>query len=202
MDKRFTAKGLSTRDRIVKAARQRLVDGGFEALVMRELADSLGMKLGNLQYYFRTRDDLILEVIEAEAVIDVQAIADNLERYESPAAAFHAIVGDLVARWRGHSGVLFSLLGNLASHSDPFRQLYRRIYLRFYDALESLLNEMNPALTDEEVTLRVRLITALVDGSSMQIRVGGVKAYLDRVQQEAMGIAVGGRGEAASARGA
>ena len=189
MDKRLTAKGHSTRDRIVKAARKRLVEGGYEAFVMRELAEILDIKLGNLQYYFRTRDDLILEVIEAEASLDLQAIADHLDHHDSPAAAFQAVVGDLVARWRGQSGVLFSLLSSLTTHSEPFRQLYRRIYLRFYEALESLLREMNPALPDEEVTTRVRLITALIDGSSMQIRVGSGKTYLDRVQQEARFIA-------------
>ncbi len=189
MSSRLTAKGVSTRDRIVKAARQRLVDGGLEALVMRELAERLGIKLGNLQYYFRTRDDLILQVIEAEAARDLAAISGNLDCFDQPEEAFNAIVSDLVERWRGQSGVLFSLLGFLAAHNEPFRQLYRQIYLRFYEALESVLKGMNPELADEEITARVRLITALIDGSSMQIRVGSVNAYLGRIQQQAMDIA-------------
>ena len=196
MKQPLTAKGHSTRERIEKAARQRLVEGGLDALVMRELADSLDIKLGNLQYYFKTRDDLILQVIETEAIADVQTITDHLIHHDDPEQAFKAVVGDLVARWRGQSGFLFQLLGGLAAHSEPFRQLYRQIYLRFYEALESPLKEMNPALSENEVRLRVRLITALIDGSSMQIKVGSISAYLDRVQQEAMVIASAERGEA------
>jgi AcrR family transcriptional regulator len=189
MKQHLTAKGHSTRERIEKAARQRLIEGGLEALVMRELAESLDIKLGNLQYYFRTRDDLILQVIETEAARDVQTITEHLNRHDAPEEAFKAVAGDLVARWRGQSGFLFQLLGSLAAHSKPFQQLYQRIYLRFYEALESPLMEMNPTLSDEELRLRVRLITALIDGSSMQIKVGTMSAYLDRVQQEALVIA-------------
>ena len=191
MSTRLTPKGMSTKDRIVKVARQRLIEGGLDALVMREVADSLDIKLGNLQYYFKTRDDLILEIMETEAVRDVATIAQSRERFNDPSEALAAVVADLVARWRGRSGVLWSLLGLLAAHDDRFRQLYRHIYLRFYEVLESVLKDLNPALTQEEITSRVRLITALIDGSSMQIRVGNVNAYLDRVQQEAITLACG-----------
>ena len=190
MNTRLTAKGQDTRDRILAAARDKLVSSGPEALVMRELADALEIKLGNLQYYFRTRDELLLAVMEREAVRDVEAIEQRMDQFQEPADAFNAIVADLVARWRGRSGVLFSLLGNLASHSPPFRQLYRQIYLRFYLVLESLLQKMAPALPAEEIAVRVRLITALIDGSSMQIQVGSVNAYLGRVQAEAIAIAM------------
>jgi AcrR family transcriptional regulator len=191
MSARLTPKGISTKDRIVKVARNRLVEGGLDALVMREVADSLDIKLGNLQYYFKTRDDLILEIMEKEAVRDVATISQSRERFDDPSEALAAVVADLVARWRGRSGVLWLLLGLLAGHEDRFRQLYRHIYLRFYEVLESVLKDLNPALAEEEITSRVRLITALIDGSSMQIRVGDVNAYLDRVQQEAITLASG-----------
>ncbi len=189
MSARLTPKGVSTKERIVKSARQRLVEGGLDALVMRELAESLDIKLGNLQYYFKTRDDLILEVMEVEAVRDVAAINQALEQSAEPSTALAAVVADLVARWRGKSGILWSLLGLLAAHDDRFRQLYRQIYLRFYEVLETILEALNPALPSHEVTVRARLITALIDGSSMQIRVGNVNAYLERVQREAIAIA-------------
>ena len=189
MNKLLTTKGQLTSDRIAAAARNKLVEDGFDALVMRELAEALQMKLGNLHYYYATKDDLVLSVLEAEAQIDLEAIAEGITQHNDAETAFRAIVGNLVARWRGQSGMLFLALNNLAAHNEMYRQLYNRIYLRFYDALEGLLKEMNPALTGEEISLRVRLITALIDGSSMQIRVGKKHAYLERVRQQAMNIA-------------
>lgn len=49
---------------------------------------------------------------------------------------------------------------------------------------------MNHKLDEEEVRLRVRLVTALVDGSPMQIRVGELQTFLDRVQDQAEQIAL------------
>ena len=127
-----------------------LVEQGYEAFVMRELAESLGMKLGNLQYYFKTRESLVFHVIELEAAKDVQVIESHLQAGGSPMAAFSAVVNDLVTRWRGSTGVLFSTLTALSMHNTSFRQLYIDIYSRFYAALEKLVREVNPALSDEE----------------------------------------------------
>ena len=188
-EKTLTTKGLSTRNRILQAARKQLVEGGYESFVMRELAGSLGIKLGNLQYYFKTREQLILQVIETEAAKDVLTFEQHKQEGKPANEAFRSIVQDLVTRWRGNSGVISSTLVTLALHNKPFKQLYRSIYAKFYSALEGPLLEMNPGLSDDETALRVRLITALIDGSSMQTQVGSVQQYLERVQGQAELIA-------------
>ena len=188
-EKTLTTKGLSTRNRILQAARKQLVEGGYESFVMRELAGSLGIKLGNLQYYFKTREQLILQVIETEAAKDVLTFEQHKQEGKPANEAFRSIVQDLVTRWRGNSGVIFSTLVTLALHNKPFKQLYRSIYAKFYSALEGPLLEMNPGLSHDETALRVRLITALIDGSSMQTQVGSVQQYLERVQGQAELIA-------------
>jgi AcrR family transcriptional regulator len=185
-----TNKGSSTRDRIVKEARKQLVERGYEAFVMRELADSLGMKLGNLQYYFKTREALILHVIEQEAAKDVLTIQSLRQNGDSADDAFRAIVRNLVTRWRDSGGVLFSTLSTLAMHNKSYKQLYRTIYRDFYLALEGPLREMKPNISDDEIALRVRLITALIDGSPMQTQVGSVQNFLDSVQIQAEVIAL------------
>ena len=190
-EKTLTTKGLSTRNRILQAARKQLVEGGYESFVMRELAGSLGIKLGNLQYYFKTREQLILQVIETEAAKDVLTIEQHKQEGKPANEAFRLIVQDLVTRWRGNSGVIFSTLGTLALHNKSFQQLYQSIYTKFYSALEGSLQEMNPGLSDDEIAIRVRLITALIDGSPMQIQVGSVQQYLERLQEQAELIAFG-----------
>ena len=183
----FTSKGLSTRDRILDATRKRLISGGYDALVMRELADELDIKLGNLQYYFKTKELLVLEVLQIEADRDIRIIQDI--RGIDAAARFRAIVKELVSRWRGDTGVLFSILSTLALHSPAYKELYRKIYSAFYEALVLPLTELNPSLSDDEVALRVRLITALIDGSPMQVKVGSLQTYLGEVQTLAEQIA-------------
>ncbi len=182
-----TRKGASTRDRIVAAARHKLIEQGIEAFGLRELADSLGLTLSNVQYYFKTRENLLLFIFEQEAARDVAVINAHQHSFERAEDAFCAIIRDLVTRWRGDSGVLFSTLGTLALHNKTFRKLYRFTYTNFYAALEGPICQMNPELPKDEVKLRVRLVTALIDGSPLQTQVG--KDFLQRLQAQAELIA-------------
>ena len=184
-----TPKGNSTCDRIVAAARKKLVENGVDGFSLRELATSLDLKLSNVQYYFRTREALLLHVFEREALADV-AVIEAKRSSGSEREAFRAIVRELVIRWRGDSGILMSTLGTMSLHRKEFRGLYRSIYDAFYNALEASVRSMNHKLDEEEVRLRVRLVTALVDGSPMQIRVGELQTFLDRVQDQAEQIAL------------
>ena len=184
-----TPKGNSTCDRIVAAARKKLVENGVDGFSLRELATSLDLKLSNVQYYFRTREALLLHVFEREALADV-AVIEAKRSSGSEREAFRAIVRELVIRWRGDSGILMSTLGTMSLHHKEFRGLYRSNYDAFYNALEASVRSMNHKLDEEEVRLRVRLVTALVDGSPMQIRVGELQTFLDRVQDQAEQIAL------------
>jgi AcrR family transcriptional regulator len=48
-----------TEEKIVKTALQMFNEAGIEYVGMRELAEALGMRIGNLTYYFPTKDDLV-----------------------------------------------------------------------------------------------------------------------------------------------
>ncbi len=183
-----TPKGNSTCDRIVAAARKKLVENGVDGFSLRELATSLDLKLSNVQYYFKTREALLLHVFKREAAADV-AVIEAKRASGSEREGFRAIVRELVIRWRGDSGILMSTLSTISLHHKEFRGLYRSIYEAFYRALEAPVRGMNHELDDDEVRLRVRLVTALVDGSPMQTRVGDLQIFLDRVQDQAEQIA-------------
>ena len=184
-----TPKGNSTRDRIIAAARKKLIEEGIEQFALRELADALEIKLSNLQYYFKTREALVLHVLEVEAERDRAIVKSLQSASEDSSQTFRAIVRELTTRWRGESGVLFSTLGTLAIHNSEYKKLYRSIYANFYEALEAPLKELNPALSDSELELRTRLITALIDGAPMQPLVSDKQAFLQRLQTEAEVIA-------------
>ena len=183
-----TPKGNSTCNQIVAAARKKLVEKGVDGFSLRELATSLDLKLSNVQYYFKTREALLLHVFEREAAADV-AVIEAKQSLGSEREAFRAIVRELVIRWRGDSGILMSTMGTISLHHKEFRGLYRSVYEVFYRALEASVRGMNNELDDDEVRLRVRLVTALVDGSPMQTRVGDLQIFLDRVQDQAEQIA-------------
>ena len=184
-----TPKGSSTRDRILAAARKKIVQRGIDGFSLRDLADTLDIRLSNLQYYFTTREMLVLQVMEDEAARDRAVIERHQRESASAEEAFRAILQDLISRWRGDSGVLFSTLGTVSMHSKAYRKLYRSIYASFYLALEEPLRRLNPELPDSEISVRVRLVTALIDGAPMQPRTGNRSLFLQRVLEQAERIA-------------
>lgn len=72
-----TRKGVETRLRIIRGAREALEEGGMEALTTRRIAASAGVKLATLHYYFDSKESLLIAVLE-----DLLAEMDTAYRQE------------------------------------------------------------------------------------------------------------------------
>ena len=71
------------RNQILKTAIEMIADEGYAALSMRALARAAQMKLGALQYHFRTSDDLLRAVVSYIAnAYDLSF--DSLRRKDNP----------------------------------------------------------------------------------------------------------------------
>jgi AcrR family transcriptional regulator len=125
------------------------------------------MKLGNLQYYFATRDDLLEAVIRAEFEHDLAAVrrATTIDGLTASARA-------LVRNWTTGAGAVFGTMSLLAYHHERFRLLNHEIYEAFYRELGVLIRRVTPGLSDQETRMRARLITSVLDGVAMQIHAG------------------------------
>ncbi len=63
---RQTRKRGATREAILEAARARLLDDGYAGLSTRSVAEAAGVPLSQLHYHFGSKQQLILDVLEAE----------------------------------------------------------------------------------------------------------------------------------------
>ncbi len=63
MARRAGSNSEETWEKLVAAAREALTEGGVGALSLRGVAREAGHRLGTLQYYFPTRDDLVEAVL-------------------------------------------------------------------------------------------------------------------------------------------
>lgn len=182
-------KGATTRTRILGAAREVLVEKGLDGLVMREIAGNCDMQLGNLQYYFGNRDELLIAIITAEAEKDIETIHRMLALDLESRTKLRRIVIELVTRWRNESAVVLATMTLLALQKPVYRKLYDRVYANFYDALESLIAIARPGLSREEYRLRTRLMSALIDGAIFQTKMRNRTKFLDAVVDEVCAIA-------------
>ncbi len=189
---RRQTRGEASRARILEEARSVLVEKGYDALVLRQLATSLDMRLGNLQYYFPNRQALVAALIEAEVAADIEAL-QRAVRGAEPEEALARIVRTLLGRWRSESGVVFATMTFLATQSDDIRAVYLRTYDAFYAEIERVLESIDPGHSASVYATRGRLVTALLDGAAMQTRVGERRGFLRAVTEAATAIAMPGR---------
>jgi AcrR family transcriptional regulator len=163
------AKGELRRGEIVTVARRLLVEDGYDRFVLREIAKRTGVKLGNLQYYYATRDDLLEAVVRAEFAQNQREIAAISVGVESPRDRLAALARHLIRVWARDGGRVYAVMSLLALHQPRFRALHRKIYLAFYEALLPVLRELRPRAKRPELIGVARLITTLIDGALVQV---------------------------------
>lgn len=189
-------KGVARRAAIVELARRSLIDDGYDRFVLREIANRSQMKLGNLQYYFATREDLLEAVISEETERDLTTLRELSARIESAEEALRACCEQLVRTWSGESGKIWVVLNFLAMHNTRFRESRTRVYAGFYAELAAIVGRLRPASDKKSRHLATQLITSLIDGAAMQMHIGAsasrrlqAQRLLDEVTQAVVGIA-------------
>jgi TetR/AcrR family transcriptional regulator, transcriptional repressor for nem operon len=85
------------RERLVEGARQVLHAQGVEASTLADIAAAADVPLGNVYYYFKTKDELVEAAIEAHAA-EIRAFLASFERHRTPRARLKAFVRALVAQ--------------------------------------------------------------------------------------------------------
>jgi AcrR family transcriptional regulator len=183
-------KGEQRRQRILACARTLLVEDGYDCFIVREVAARVGVTLGNLQYYYPTRDDLLEAVIRAEFGRNQKEIATLSAGPRPPREKLASIVRHLIHVWAKDGGRVYVVLSLLAIHYDRFAALHVEIYDAFYDGLAPVLGELRPGLRPAELRRLARLVTTLVDGALVQVPGRGFVA--DAV---AAALVVAGSGE-------
>lgn len=153
-------------DEIVSIATGVLEREGLDGFVMRRIAEFADMKLGNLQYYFPTRDDLLEAVVRSEFADDLRVIhqADG----EVADRRLAVIVRTLSSRWSLRNGGVYLPVAVLALHERRFHELLSEIYATFYDLMGAIVSEIDPRATPTMVKRRAVLMTSLLDGASLQ----------------------------------
>ena len=130
--RRIGAADSKTRAQLLDAAEQLLLEEGYAAVTSRRVGAKAGLKPQLVHYYFRTMDDLFLEVFRRRA-------EENLARFERAVAAD----GSLRTLWQLNAdprGAAFTIeFVALANHRKAIRAEIARYAERFRAAqLEAL----------------------------------------------------------------
>jgi TetR/AcrR family transcriptional repressor of nem operon len=104
------------RQRLVEGARLVLRQQGVEKTTLADIAQAADVPVGNVYYYFKTKDELVHAAIDAQAQ-DIETLLASCDRHRSPKARLKAFVRaftdqrELAARYGCPHGTLCSELG-------------------------------------------------------------------------------------------
>ena len=102
---------LGKRERLVAGACRVLHEQGVEATTLADIAEAADVPVGNVYYYFKTKDELIEAAIDAHAD-HIQTVLAEFERHRTPRARLKALalswteVAEQVARYGCQHGTL------------------------------------------------------------------------------------------------
>jgi AcrR family transcriptional regulator len=85
------------RERLVAGARRVMHQQGVQKTTIADIAQAADVPVGNVYYYFKTKDDLVAAAIDGHAC-DVQARLGSLERHRTPQARLKALVRELMSQ--------------------------------------------------------------------------------------------------------
>jgi AcrR family transcriptional regulator len=85
------------RERLVEGARRVLHQQGVEKTTIADIARAADVPVGNVYYYFKTKDQLVAAAIDGHAA-DVNALLRSLERHRTPQARLKALIYELMSQ--------------------------------------------------------------------------------------------------------
>ncbi len=119
------------------------------------------MKLGNLQYYFATRDDLLDAILRAEHSADFVQISAETE--------VDAIIEALVGRFADPNPSVYALVGALAAHNRQLMTAWAEVHEQIYGAISGLIQRFDSSVTPSQARIRAILVMALIEGAPTQV---------------------------------
>jgi AcrR family transcriptional regulator len=108
------------RERLVAGARQVIHEQGVEKTTIADIAQAADVPVGNVYYYFKTKDELVGATIESQAH-DVRTALESLERHRTPMARLKALIRNLTAQSEltaAHGCPMGSLCSELDKRDD------------------------------------------------------------------------------------
>lgn len=184
-----SAKGELRREAILTEARGMLLGEGYQNLSLRRIAAALNISIGNLQYYFSSKDDLVETLLTREIDASLDIMHGVKWDPTNVVSSTKTVVRTLLHHYAGEAGRFYTIAESLALHDPRFAQLKAGGYAHVFREVESLVGVLVPSLDLDRRQSLTRVLVALIDGASLQVQFGEIEVPLDAVERLAEDVA-------------
>lgn len=145
------AKGQARILQILNTAYDIVMSSGYAALTLREIARRCDIRNGAVSYYYKTKDDLVQDLLEA-ALAPYKDFAGAVESDETtaPHEKLRLIIKMILSDLRTEKTTKFyPEFWAISNHDDGVAVLVDQIYAAMWDVTQRLIRTMNPVLNDD-----------------------------------------------------
>lgn len=153
---------------ILEAARHLIAEEGYHNFTMRAIAQNSGIHLKSLQYYFRTKQVMLMAVVNYtiekyyfqpydKLFADKSAVTPR----EQFSVMLDYLLDDLSNKFTAR---LFPELWALGSHDKDVADALDVFYSRHIGSITTMVEKINPALTHRVATYRAVMIAMMIEG--------------------------------------
>lgn len=158
----------ATEVKILEAARQLIAEGGYHNFSMRGVAQKSEIHLKSLQYYFRTKQEMLTSVVNytiEKYYFDTYDKMFAEKRAITPRERFELMLDHLLADLSDpFTARLFPELWALASHDDDVAAALDLFYVRHIASIEKMVGVLNPKLPSDMALHRAALAAMMIEG--------------------------------------
>src|SRR5437588_8549401 len=135
---------VSPRDLIVRAAAETLLENGYAGTTVRTIASRAGVAIGNLQYYFPTKSELLVEAWRYLTGRSVEQLRQALNRLTDPLEVLEVGVESIWASLRQLGDIQLAAFDLLvqAPRSERLRAYLPELFTRYREVIQEQLDRL------------------------------------------------------------
>lgn len=162
-------KGRQSAAAVLDAAAALLAAEGAAGLSTRKIAARAGMHAGNVQYYFRTKRDVVRALLERYLDQSRGRVEERMGAGpSSPRERLQGAIEEILAdQGSAADCALFRELWALAAHDREIAAVVDAFYARYVDEVAGLLRQLSPRLAAARARRAATLLVSLLEGMSI-----------------------------------
>jgi AcrR family transcriptional regulator len=162
-------KGKDKRQNVLEVAADVLIESGYHNFSMRKVADAAGIRLGNLQYYFPSKEKLVKAMLDHALSSYLDAFVE-IRRHGTPEEQFLAVIDQVLNDLnKKRTTVFFPEVWSLSNHEKGVTQAMDEMYENYRKVLADIIGEVNPALSALQARRLALFISASIEGHTIFI---------------------------------
>jgi AcrR family transcriptional regulator len=176
MVKKIKEKGRKKRSLIIEHAKNELLIHGVNSLSLRKISNDLGISHGNLHYYFKTKDDLLLDIFNEEITKLNKSIShstnQNFSIEENAKSLVDAILNDTL----DSSIQLWLLLIGESISNDNLVHFIKDENNLYETVLANQIKIINKKISDNDSIFIAKYMRCIIDGFCIELLYADIKS--------------------------